>query len=94
MPPQLGLPENASWHEALDWPGASQTGYVGHLLADLTDSQFKNLTPARELITSPATSADDILAFEADRYIASMMTIGRFWVYSGWGDAFELILKL
>ncbi|KAF4901976.1 hypothetical protein CGCF415_v009484 [Colletotrichum fructicola] len=80
MPPQLGLSENASWHEALDWPGASQTGYVGHLLADLTDSQFKKITPARELISSPATSADDILAFEADRYIASMITIGRFWL--------------
>lgn len=92
MEPQLGLSENASWHEAIHWPGAKQTGYVGKLFASLSKEQFHGLTPARDYISSPKSTSENILSFDGDRYIAGMITHGQFWVYSGWGDAFDVNL--
>ncbi|KAF9878377.1 hypothetical protein CkaCkLH20_03869 [Colletotrichum karsti] len=93
MEPQLGLSENASWHEAIHWPGAKQTGYVAKLFEGLTAEQFNSLQPARELISSPSDLAEDVLSFDGDRYIAGMMTSGYYSVYSGWGDAFDVDLE-
>lgn len=92
MEPQLGLSKNASWHEAIHWAGAKETGYVGHLFKGLSKKQFQGLQPAREFISSPNGASDNILAFDADRYITGMITSGQYWVYSGWGDAFAIDL--
>ena len=93
MEPQLNLAANASWHEGIHWPGAKQTGYVGKLFTCLSTAQFNALEPAREFISSPEAASEDVLSFEADRYIAGMVTKGRYWVYSGWGDAFDVDLE-
>lgn len=92
MEPQLGLAENASWHEAIHWPGAKQTGYVVKIFDGLSAEQFNALEPARDFISSPADATEDVLSFEADRYVAGMITDGHYWVYSGWGDAFSVDL--
>lgn len=92
MEPQLGLAENASWHEAIHWPGAKETGYVGKLFTGLSKDQVNSLSTAREYISSPEDSLD-ILSFEGDRYVAAMITKGQYWVYSGWGDAFTVDLS-
>ncbi|KAH8647498.1 hypothetical protein BGZ61DRAFT_501268 [Ilyonectria robusta] len=88
----LGLSKNASWHEAIHWAGAKETGYVGHLFKGLSKKQFRGLQPAREFISSPNGASDNILAFDADRYITGIITSGQYWVYSGWGDAFTVDL--
>lgn len=92
MEPQLGLSEDASWHEAIHWPGARQTGYVARIFDGLSAGQFNALEPARDLISSPADATEDVLSFEADRYVAGMITDGHYWVYSGWGDSFSVDL--
>lgn len=92
MEPQLGLSPNASWHEAIHWPGAKETGYVGRLFEGLTKEQFNSLEPARDYISTPEGAVEDVLTFEGDRYVAGMITHGQYWVYSGWGDAFAVEL--
>lgn len=74
MDPQLGLSENASWHEAVHWPGARQTGYLGKPFSSLSREQVNELTPAREYVSSVNGSIEDIMLFEGDRYIAGMIT--------------------
>ncbi|KAJ3533716.1 hypothetical protein NM208_g7865 [Fusarium decemcellulare] len=88
--PQLGLDANASWHEALHWPSNKETGYPGRLFASLSKDQFNGLEPARQFLSSPEDSGQDILSYEADRYVAGMITSGQYWVYSGWGDEFTV----
>ncbi|KAF4964235.1 hypothetical protein FSARC_7789 [Fusarium sarcochroum] len=90
--PQLGLDANASWHEALHWPSNKEAGYPGRLFASLSKDQVSSLEPARQFLSSPEKATDDILSFEADRYVAGMITKGQYWVYSGWGDAFTVDL--
>lgn len=92
MEPQLGLSENESWHDAIHWPGAKQTGFVVKIFDGLSAEHFNALEPARHLISSPANATEDVLSFEADRYVAAMVTDGHLWVYSGWGDAFSVDL--
>lgn len=92
MEPQLGLLENASWHEAINWPGAKQTGYVGKLFSSLSREQVNQLKPARGYISPVNGSTEDVMSFEGDRYIAGMITYGQYWVYTGWGDEFNVDL--
>ena len=82
MEPQLGLSENASWHEAIHWPGAKQTGYVGKLFSSLSREQVNQLKPARGYISPVNGSTEDVMSFEGDRYIAGMITYGQYWVYN------------
>lgn len=74
MDPQLGLSENASWHEAIHWPGARQTGYLGKLFSSLSREQVNELRPAWEYVSSVNGSIEDIMLFEGDRYIAGIIT--------------------
>ncbi|CAG9984549.1 unnamed protein product [Clonostachys byssicola] len=90
--PQLSLSPNASWHEALHWPGAKQTGYAGAIFNDLSKDAFNLREPAREFLSSPQSPPSNILEYVGDRYIAAMITKGYYWVYSGWGDAFQVDL--
>ncbi|KAJ4249799.1 hypothetical protein NW762_012141 [Fusarium torreyae] len=90
--PQLGLDANASWHEAPNWPSNKETGYLGRLFASLSKEQVNSLKPARQFLSSPEKSTQHILSFEADRYVADMITKGQYRVYSGWGDVFTVDL--
>ncbi|KAL4791112.1 hypothetical protein BDV19DRAFT_393477 [Aspergillus venezuelensis] len=90
---QLGLSENASWHEAIHWPGAKQAGYVGRLFESLSKDQFNGLRPARQYLRSPeGIEGEDILSYTSNRYIADKITQGRYWIYTGYGDAFGVDL--
>lgn len=90
--PQLSLSPNASWHEALHWPGAKQTGYAGSIFNSLSKDAFNARAPAREYLSSPKGSHSNILDYTSGRYVAAMITHGHYWVYSGWGDAFQVDL--
>ncbi|KAK8247276.1 hypothetical protein HDK90DRAFT_501077 [Phyllosticta capitalensis] len=90
--PQLSLSADASWHEALHLPGAKQTGYVWKLFSSLSRELFDALEPARQFISSPDGQQDDVLAYEQNRYVSGIVTTGHYWVYSGYGDAFQLDL--
>lgn len=90
--PQLNLPANASWHEGLHLPGAKQTGYVWRLFSSLSRESFDSLDPARQFISSPDGQSEDILSYEANRYVSGIITKDHYWVYVGYGDAFQLDL--
>ncbi|KAK7222943.1 hypothetical protein V2G26_010946 [Clonostachys chloroleuca] len=90
--PQLNLSPNASWHEALHWPGAKQTGYAGANFNNLSKNAFNTWEPAREFLSSPQGPSSNIFEYVGDRYISATITKGYYWVYSSWGDAFQIDL--
>lgn len=86
-PAQLGLSENASWHEGLHLPGARQAAYMWRLFARLERDEFDGMSPARQFIRG-----EEVLGFEANRYVAGLVSAEHYWVYAGYGDAFDLDL--
>lgn len=90
--PQLGLEANTSWQEGIHLPGAKQTGYVADLFNSLSNDEFDGLEPAREYLSSPVGAEQDIMQFEGTRYVAGMITMGYYWVYTGYGDPFQVDL--
>jgi hypothetical protein len=89
--PQLNLGVNTSWYEGIHRPGAAQTGYTWKLFKGLSREAFKSMTPARQYV-SGVEGGPDVLKFEGERYTAAIITEGHYWVYSAWGDAFQVDL--
>ncbi|KAL1704049.1 hypothetical protein EV121DRAFT_260108 [Schizophyllum commune] len=90
-PPIIEQPANESWRDALAYPGATQAGYVKRLFAGLTKEDLDSMGPNRTFILSPE-GGEDILQFEANRYVAGLAAASQYWVYTGYGDAFDLDL--
>lgn len=92
MPPKLELAANESWRDALKYPGATQAGYVQKLFSGLDRAAFDNLQPDRTFIKTPESSTEDVLGYEANRYVAGLVGSSQYWVYTGFGDTFDLDL--
>lgn len=93
MAPRLEQAANESWRDALKYPGATQSGYLQKLFAGLDTAVFNSLQPDRTFIKTPAVSIeDDVLSYEANRYVAALVSSSRYWVYTGFGDTFDLDL--
>ncbi|CAK5283192.1 unnamed protein product [Mycena citricolor] len=87
LEPQLSQPANQSWRDALHFPGSKQAGYVQKLFGKLDKETFNAMQPDRSFIVDK-----DVLAFEANRYVAALVSTDRYWVYTGFGDTFTLDL--
>ncbi|KAK7703342.1 hypothetical protein SLS57_010991 [Botryosphaeria dothidea] len=85
---QLDQPVNESWRDALGFEGARQSGYVRGLFEGVWG---EGLEPERSFIRSPGNGTD-VLSYEGNRYVAGLAGEGRYWVYTGYGDAFDLDL--
>ncbi|CAK5267751.1 unnamed protein product [Mycena citricolor] len=85
--PQIAQPANQSWRDALKFPGSQQAGYVQKLFSKLDKTTFNAMEPDRSFIVEK-----DVLAFEANRYVAASISTDRYWVYTGFGDTFSLNL--
>lgn len=92
MPPRLEQSANESWRDALRYPGSTQAGYVRQLFSGLDKEVFDSLQPDRSLIKTPADSADDVLGYKSNRYVAGLVGLSQYWVYAGFGDTFDLDL--
>lgn len=92
MYPMLELNANESWRDALKYPGSTQASFVQKLFAGLTKADFDNLQPDRTFIKTPAGSTDDVLGYKANRYVAGLVGSSQYWVYTGFGDTFDLDL--
>ncbi|KAL1636992.1 hypothetical protein SLS58_009518 [Diplodia intermedia] len=92
-PAQIGQPVGESWRDVLEYPGAKQAGYVRRLFAGLGRAEVEGLEPERGFILSREGGADDVLAFEGNRYVAGLVSVDQYWVYAGYGDAFDLDLE-
>ncbi|OJD33769.1 uncharacterized protein BKCO1_2700067 [Diplodia corticola] len=87
VPPQIEQPANESWRDALAYPGATQSGFVQRLFAGLDREDLESLRPDRGFVASA-----DVLAYEGNRYVAGLVSRRQYWVYAGYGDAFDLDL--
>lgn len=92
MPPQLEQAANESWRDALKYPGATQAGHVQKLFSGLNRQAFDTLQPNRTFIRTPKGSTEDVLGYEANRYVAGLVGSSQYWVYTGFGDTFDLDL--
>lgn len=92
MPPRLELAANESWRDALKYPGSTQAGYLQKLFSGLDKTVFDSLEPDRTFIKTPAGSTGDVLGYNANRYVAGLVSSSRYWVYTGFGDSFDLDL--
>lgn len=93
MAPRLYLAANESWRDSLSFPGSLQAGYLQKLFSSLEGyDAFSALQPDRTFIQNPANSSSDILSFEHNRYVAGLVGTRQYWVYTGYGDAFDLDL--
>ncbi|KZV60446.1 hypothetical protein PENSPDRAFT_659533 [Peniophora sp. CONT] len=90
--PQLQQPSNESWRDALEYPGATHSGYVQRLFAGLSRATFDNMQPNRSFILSPEDAEEDVLAYTGNQYVAGLVSREHYWVYAGYGDAFDLDL--
>lgn len=93
MYPMLEQAANESWRDALKYPGSTQASFVQKLFAGLTKADFDNLQPDRTFIKTPAGSTDDVLGYEANRYVAGLVGSSQYWVYTGFGDTFDMDLS-
>ncbi|KAB2574443.1 hypothetical protein BFW01_g4189 [Lasiodiplodia theobromae] len=89
--PQIAQPTNESWRDALRYPGATQSGYVQKLFSTLDRDTLESLQPNRSFILSPSDEAD-VLTYTGNRYVAGLASNSQYWVYAGYGDAFDLDL--
>lgn len=87
---QIEQPVNESWRDALHYPGATQSGFVQKLFSALDRETFDSMQPNRSFILSP--SDEDVLGFSSNRYVAGLVSASQYWVYTGYGDAFDLDL--
>ncbi|KAF3763706.1 hypothetical protein M406DRAFT_332167 [Cryphonectria parasitica EP155] len=92
MPPRLTLAANESWRDALKYPGSTQAGYLQQLFSGLDKEMFNSLQPNRTFIKTPGSSDGDILSYQANRYVAALVGLRQYWLYTGFGDAFDLDL--
>lgn len=92
MSPRLDQAANESWRDGLWYPGSAQAGYVQKLFAGLDRETFDRMQPNRAFIKTPEGSPEDILDFEANRYVAGLAGSSHYWVYTGFGDSFDLDL--
>lgn len=90
--PQLKLAANESWRHSLGFPGASQAGYARQLFSGLDKATFNNMQPNRTFIKTPSGSSEDILSYISNRYVAALVGPAQYWVYTGFGDSFDLDL--
>ncbi|GME44222.1 uncharacterized protein LTHEOB_11794 [Neofusicoccum parvum] len=89
--PQINQPANESWRDALKYVGATQSGFVRKLFSSLDRDEFDSLQPDRSFIVSP-DNGTDVLGYEANRYVAGLISKAQYCVYAGYGDAFGLDL--
>lgn len=92
MAPRLEQPAGESWREALDYPGSTQAGYLRQLFSGVDKATFNSMQPDRTFIKTPEDSTEDVLDFEANRYVAGLVGSSHYWVYSGFGDTFAVDL--
>lgn len=92
MTPRLEQAANESWREALKYPGSTQAGYLRTLFSGLEKDTFNSMQPDRTFIKTPSNSTEDVLGYEANRYVAGLVGSLHYWVYSGFGDTFAVDL--
>lgn len=87
--PQIGWPEDKSWRETLDYPGAGEAQYLQKLLIEQPADVYRGLLPDRSIVTNSSGE----LAWELTQRLAVLTSSNtHYWVYAGHGDAFELDL--